>query len=368
MPETNRDEGQRYTCTASECPKVFQSIDEWRLHVNRYRFEKGHICLYKNCQKFIPIRPNISLSHRSHLYLSHDVEPQWTEKKKRDSIDRNFCFGEEGKIWCSACQRCLELGNRANVLDHFERHILHGCTLKIPGQTNYPETSSQFSDVLSGQSASSTNDGNDEGKIGAIDLSSRGTTYPTPIATNDHASIQLNFYRILTYTVGLDFACPLCLTGYSRYDALYAHFRNTEEKQHEALKDLWFSGVCTVCKEPSDTTTFYHIKCRHPGSYQTLMKNTLRLRPEVNETIPAAPHCFEHKFFFPLRQPASIVRLPRKKRKTRKPAGKGYPSDNQESSMDGASHLLTTSGLAHQESQLLSAYEPCGYGVADGTC
>ncbi|KAB8213559.1 hypothetical protein BDV33DRAFT_57480 [Aspergillus novoparasiticus] len=143
-------------------------------------------------------------------------------------------------------------------------------------------------------------------------------SHPAVSETQESAFTQVKLYRILAHSVNLPYACPLCLGGYSRYDALYAHFKTTEEPQHRALKNLWFSGRCTVCNEPSDQV-LRHMEKRHPESYQSLMKSTLCLRSEVNVMIPASPGCFQHTFLFPLRRSDSIVTLPQRKRKTARP-------------------------------------------------
>lgn len=178
------------------------------------------------------------------------------------------------------------------------------------------------------------------------------------VAGDKHAPTQVDLYRILTQRANLFYACPLCLNGYSRYDYLYDHFKNTEEEHHEALKSLWFSDHCTVCHEPAGQGTLKHSKHRHPESYQVLMKSTLRLRPEVNVTIPAAPDCFRHEFFFPLRERTSIISCPPKKRKTAKHTAR---QDTDEYSRAGSyigSPSLPITGPADPDLCPLTAHEP----------
>ncbi|PYH97846.1 hypothetical protein BO71DRAFT_102811 [Aspergillus ellipticus CBS 707.79] len=82
---------------------------------------------------------NESLAHRSHLYLKHHVEPCHTEARGKEFIGKNFCSVAEGNMWCSLCRKLLKLGNRAEVLDHFQHHTREGSPIKIPGQTKYPD-------------------------------------------------------------------------------------------------------------------------------------------------------------------------------------------------------------------------------------
>lgn len=190
---------------------------------------------------------------------------------------------------------------------------------------------------------------------------------PATAAGNENASTQLDWYRILTRKANLAYACPLCLEPYSRYDHLYDHFKETEEKHHKELQGLWFSDQCTVCHEPSGQATFKHSNSRHPESYQILMKYTLRMRPEVEATIPAAPSCFRHEFFFPLRQTTSIIYCPPKKRKTakkRKSAKSTARQDidgNQKARSNMGRFPLPVMGPADQDSRPLPAHDPLLY-------
>ncbi|GKZ96830.1 hypothetical protein AnigIFM59636_011348 [Aspergillus niger] len=151
------------------------------------------------------------------------------------------------------------------------------------------------------------------------------TTVPNPTSPGQHAvedtnCNQLALYRILLQVSKLPYTCPLCLHGYSRYDNLYEHFKTMKEAQHMALKNLWFRSKCPVCSEPA-YQVLQHLAQRHPVNYQSLMKQTLRLRHEVSTTIPRSPACFEHTYLFPLRRLDRVVSLPTKKQK-RKPRGR----------------------------------------------
>ncbi|KAL4893414.1 hypothetical protein BDV59DRAFT_207857 [Aspergillus ambiguus] len=334
----------KYMCTAEECTKQFTSIDDWRIHVEAYSFEPGHICLYDGCGEFVPTSSNESLAHRSHLYLRHNVEPYRTEGLRKAFIDKNFCSVAEGRMWCSLCLELLELDNRAKVVDHFQQHVRDGFQFKIPGQTKYPDTN-RASKAKVGTSKRSANEGEDD----VIDLSRRGTVAwigPQPRergqrlpASNpdEYTNNQLAFYRILTKATSLPYACPLCLRGYSRYDILYKHFKTTEEAQHRALKTLWFGSKCPVCRTPADQV-LRHMAMRHPTNYQSLMKPTLRLRHEVDINIPSSPACFEHTFLFPLRRLGCIVNLPHRKQ-LRRPGTQKHISGDQESIKSGTSSL-----------------------------
>ncbi|KAL5366505.1 hypothetical protein BJX96DRAFT_182645 [Aspergillus floccosus] len=334
MTEIRNPLEQKYMCTAEECAKEFTSIDDWRTHVEDYSFEKGHICLYDDCGELISTRSNESLAHRSHLYIKHRVEPRYTEELAKSFIAKNFYSVGEGRIWCSQCRELLRLNNRAEVLDHFQRHIRGGSKIKIPGQTKYPAITRARKEEVGTPARSA-----DEGADCVIDLSRRGTmplcvlnrlngclcyirtsrsrlrprSERLPVSNADeHLNDQLTLYRTLTQATDLPYACPLCLRGYNRYDSLYNHFRSTQEAEHRDLKALWFGSKCPVCSETSDHI-LRHTAKRHPTIYQSLMKSTLRIRPEVVTEIPASPECFKHTFLFPLRRPDCVVRLPPRK-------------------------------------------------------
>ncbi|RDH26612.1 hypothetical protein BDQ94DRAFT_164326 [Aspergillus welwitschiae] len=406
MPE------QKYLCTAKECTKKFASIGDWRIHVEDYSFDAGRICLYDSCGLFIPASSNESLAHGSHLYLKHHVEPCRTEELRKAFIDKNFCSAPEGRMWCSLCRKLLELDNRAEVLDHFQGHIRDGSQFKIPGQTKYPDTNRARQAEVE-PSARSANEGKDD----VVDLTGRGIlachsrtgdfpflsgcyvyskvkllqpVVPNPTSPGQHAvedtnCNQLALYRILLQVSKLPYTCPLCLHGYSRYDNLYEHFKTTKEAQHMALKNLWFRSKCPVCNEPV-YQVLQHLAQRHPVNYQSLMKQTLRLRHEVNTTIPRSPACFEHIYLFPLRRLDRVVSLPTKKQK-RKPRrrdaisemagdiGSGSTSlkrrqtenlalrvdvaNDQCSRLDGVAPSFHTSGLpGHRTVQLDAAHPP----------
>ncbi|KAB8213560.1 hypothetical protein BDV33DRAFT_184524 [Aspergillus novoparasiticus] len=142
MPEMELSPARPYRCTAKLCEGEFETINEWRHHVNGYCFQEGHICLYNNCTEFIPASSNESLTHRSHLYLRHNIEPASTEKMKDEYIKKNYCSVERGQIWCSECREVLKLDNRGHAFEHIEGHVLCGITIKVPGQTTLlPEIS-----------------------------------------------------------------------------------------------------------------------------------------------------------------------------------------------------------------------------------
>ncbi|BCR99978.1 uncharacterized protein AKAW2_50320S [Aspergillus luchuensis] len=161
---------QTFMCTAKECTKIFTSIDDWRMHVGEYSFEKGHICLYDDCGELIPTAPDELRAHQCHLYLDHKVNYNDTEELAESFIEKNFYSVEEGRIWCSACRRMLELDNREEALQHFERHVSDRSQIEIPGQTKYPKTD-QMRKEMPGASARLANEG--EGNV--VDLSQRGT-------------------------------------------------------------------------------------------------------------------------------------------------------------------------------------------------
>lgn len=215
------------------------------------------------------------------------------------------------------------------------------------------------------------------------------TTVPNPTSPGQHAvedtnCNQLALYRILLQVSKLPYTCPLCLHGYSRYDNLYEHFKTTKEAQHMALKNLWFRSKCPVCSEPA-YQVLQHVAQRHPVNYQSLMKQTLRLRHEVNTTIPRSPACFEHTYLFPLRRLDRVVSLPTKKQK-RKPGrrdgisemagdiGSGSTSlkrrqtkdfglqvdvaNDQCARLDGAPSFHTSGLPGHRTVQLVAAHPP----------
>lgn len=169
MTDMRKPQEQTYMCTAKECTKTFTSIDDWRIHVGGYSFEKGHICLYNDCAELILTRPNESLAHRSHLYMKHNVQHCETEELAKSFIDKNLYSVDEGRIWCPTCRSMLGLNNREEALHHFESHVRDGSQLEIPGQTKYPDTN-RMTKAEAGASASSNED---EGNV--IDLSQRGT-------------------------------------------------------------------------------------------------------------------------------------------------------------------------------------------------
>ncbi|KAL6236509.1 hypothetical protein BDW75DRAFT_206572 [Aspergillus navahoensis] len=58
------------------------------------------------------------------------------------------------------------------------------------------------------------------------------------------------------------------------------------------------------------------------------MKSTLRMRPEVEVTIPAAPDCFYYTFFFSLRQSALLsLILPKSEKTAKDSARQGIDKD-----------------------------------------
>ncbi|KAF9885146.1 hypothetical protein FE257_000672 [Aspergillus nanangensis] len=139
-------------------------------------------------------------------------------------------------------------------------------------------------------------------------------------ADNEHASTILYLYRIL---------------------AKIANLEDTKEEEHEELKSLWFSGQC--------------------AQYQVLMKSTLRMRPEVEETIPAAPDCFRHMFFFPLRQSASNITRPPKNRKTAKAIARQDIDEDQRVVYNMGPSSPPIMGPTDQDSRPLTGNDPFLY-------
>lgn len=180
MAEISYTLEQKFICTAKECEREFTSIDDWRIHVENYSFDAGHICLYDSCGEFISANSNKPLtlqSHRSHLYLKHHVEQCRTEELRKAFIDQNLCCVAEGRMWCSRRHGLLELGDRAVVYDHFQEHNRNGSQFKVPGQTKYSDTNRARKEVVE-RSAESAN----EGDYYVIDLARRGTIVWIPPA------------------------------------------------------------------------------------------------------------------------------------------------------------------------------------------
>ncbi|KAI2886531.1 hypothetical protein CBS63078_10936 [Aspergillus niger] len=176
MTKTNSGSGQKFKCTARECSKIFESINDWRLHVNDYSFVKGYVCLYEDCGEFIPSCANEWRTPHYHFYLRHHIEPPRIQEVTKLYISRSYSSIGEGRTWCSACWEPLELRTSADVLDHFELHIGHGIALEIPGQTKYPHLFGQ----ASGEQITTIARPENEGKDDDIDLISRGVTVEMP--------------------------------------------------------------------------------------------------------------------------------------------------------------------------------------------
>jgi hypothetical protein len=137
--------------------------------------------------------------------------------------------------------------------------------------------------------------------------------------TRTHAlEVEIKHWSRITGNAGFILACPLCLTGYSKHDALYKHIRETEEAQHKALAEDLFNHECRVCGRESETL-LRHMNAIHKTEYQRLMKDALRFYDDVEIEIPGPPYCFRIDLLVKHRRDEEVVDLPRKKRKPQRP-------------------------------------------------
>lgn len=126
----------------------------------------------------------------------------------------------------------------------------------------------------------------------------------------------IQLYQIMMERANYEFVCPLCISPFRRYDGLYSHIKETEETTHRELAARWFAPSCGVCGRDTADGFLRHTEHYHNENYQNIMRETMRLRSDVQVKVLPAPWCCTPRNFFPYRQQTGIISLPRKKRKS----------------------------------------------------